>query len=140
MPIELLKGLHEEISELLGNHVAPRVIYNCGFRSGQYIVNDMTIKFKDLDELKDKLPELWLQMGLGIFQVEKITEYEILLSCMESSEAVALGFTGKPSCDLTSGYLAGMISTIFGKKFKCEEKLCISKGDSNCLFELLIKE
>lgn len=138
MPIELLKGIHEELSELLGDHVAPRVIYNCGLRSGRNIVNDMTITFKDIESLKITLPELWLQMGLGNFSIEKVTEKEIILICIVSNEAIALGYTGKFSCDLTCGYLAGMISTIFDREFKCQEKLCLSKGDSHCLFELSV--
>ncbi len=138
MPIELLKGIHEELCELLGDHVAPRVIYNCGLRSGRNIVDDMTITFKDTESLKIRLPELWLQMGLGNFSIEKLTEKEIILLCLESNEAIALGYTGKISCDLTCGYLAGMISTIFGREFKCEEKFCLSKGDPHCLFELTV--
>lgn len=75
-------------------------------------------------------------MGMGVFGIEKLETDRILLKCRDSNEALAMGITGKKSCDLTSGYLAGMISTIFGKEFKCEEKKCVSKGDPYCLFEL----
>ena len=68
--------------------------------------------------------------------IEKLTEDDIVLKCQESNEAMALGYTGKKSCDLTSDYLAGMISTIFGREFTCCEKKCTSKGDSFCVFDL----
>jgi predicted hydrocarbon binding protein len=136
MPIDILKGVHEELSEILGPDVASKVIYNCGVRSGKNIVKDMNINFPDLKTLCNTLPELWLQMGMGVFSIEKLTENDIVLKCKESNEAMALGYTGKLSCDLTSGYLAGMISTIFGREFSCCEKKCTSKGDSFCVFDL----
>ncbi len=136
MPIDILKGVHEELSELLGAEVASNIIYNCGLRSGKNIVNDMGIKFPDLKTLCNTLPELWLQMGMGVFSIEKLNSEELLMKCEESNEAIALGLTGRKSCDLTSGYLAGMISTIFGKEYKCEEKDCLSKGDPYCVFEV----
>ncbi len=137
MPIDILKGVHEELSEILGPDVASKVIYNCGFRSGKNIVKDMNINFPDLKTLCNTLPELWLQMGMGVFNIEKLESDEMLLKCKESNEAVALGYTGRISCDLTCGYLAGMITNIFDKEFVCKEKKCLSKGDSHCEFELL---
>lgn len=140
MPVDILKGVHDELSELLGPDVASRVIYNCGLRSGRNIVEDMNIHFRDLKTLCNTLPELWLQMGMGIFTIEKLNSNKLVLKCIESNEAVALGFTQRNSCDLTSGYLAGMLSTIFGKEYECREKKCLSKGDSYCLFELYAVE
>ena len=136
MPIDILKGVHEELSELLGADKASKIIYNCGLRSGRNIVKDMNINFPDLQTLCKTLPELWLQMGMGVFTIEKLGTDELVLKCVESNEAMALGQTGRISCDLTSGYLAGMMSTILGKKLNCEEKMCLSKGDPYCVFEL----
>ncbi len=136
MPVDILKGVHDELAELLGADVASRVIYNCGMRSGRNIVSDMNINFPDLKTLCNTLPELWLQMGMGVFTIEKLDKNDIVLKCVESNEAVALGHTGKNSCDLTSGYLAGMITQIFGKEFKCEEVNCLCNGDPYCVFEL----
>lgn len=136
MPIDILKGVHDELSELLGVDVASKIIYNCGLRSGKNIVKDMDINFPDLKTLCDTLPELWLQMGMGVFSIEKLNTNKLVLKCEESNEATALGYTGRKSCDLTSGYLAGMISTIFGKEFSCEERDCLSKGDPYCIFVL----
>lgn len=136
MPIDILKGVHDELSELLGPDVASNIIYNCGLRSGKNIVKDMNITFPDLKTLSNTLPELWLQMGMGIFSIEELSSNELVLKCEESNEAIALGVTGRNSCDLTRGYIAGMVSALFDKEYKCEEKKCTSKGDSFCLFEL----
>lgn len=136
MPVEMLKGVHEELTEVLGSETASKVIYNCGLRSGRKIVNDMNITFPDLKTLCNTLPELWLQMGMGNFKIEKLNSDKLVLKCIESNEAEAQGYTGRNSCDLTSGYLAGMLSTIFDKKFICKEMKCISNKNDHCLFEL----
>jgi predicted hydrocarbon binding protein len=136
MPVDILKGVHDELSELLGPDSASNILYNCGFRSGINIVNDMNIEFPDLETLRETLPELWLQMGIGVFQIEEIDTDHAILICDESNEAVALRYTGRKSCNLTRGYIAGMISTLLEDKFKCEEKTCVSQGDDKCTFYL----
>ena len=43
MPVDILKGVHDELSEILGPETASKIIYNCGVRSGKNIVIDMNI-------------------------------------------------------------------------------------------------
>lgn len=136
MPVDILKGVHDELSEILGSESALKILYNCGFRSGKSIVVEMNIDFPDLDTLKETLPELWLQMGIGVFHIEELEKDHILLDCAESNEAVALGYTGEKSCNLTCGFIAGMISSLLENKYKCEEKTCVSNGDEQCVFFL----
>ena len=140
MPVDILKGVHDELSELLGPDSASNILYKCGFRSGKNIVIDMNIEFPDFDTLKETLPELWLQMGIGVFQIEEIDSDHVLLKCDESNEAVALKYTGRKSCNLTRGYIAGMISSLLENTFKCEEQTCVSQGDDNCVFYLTLIE
>ncbi len=140
MPVDILKGVHDELSEILGPETASKIIYNCGVRSGKNIVIDMNIEFPDLDALSNTLPELWLQMGIGVFHIEKLDEDHVKIVCEESNEAIALGYTETKSCNLTCGYLAGMISTLLDKKFKCSEDSCTCAGDPQCVFDLTLEE
>jgi predicted hydrocarbon binding protein len=140
MPVDILKGVHEELSEILGPETASKIIYNCGVRSGKNIVNDMDISFPSLDALSTTLPELWLQLGIGVFTIEILDKDHVKIVCEDSNEAQALGYTGERSCNLTCGFLAGMLSTIFERKYRCEEKSCTSCGDSQCIFELNLEE
>lgn len=140
MPVDILRGVHEELSEILGPETASKIIYNCGVRSGKNIVKDMNIEFPSLEALRSTLPELWLQMGIGVFSIETLKKEHVKIVCEDSNEAQALGYTGERSCNLTSGFLAGMLSTILGRKFSGEEVFCISNGDSQCIFELDLEE
>ncbi len=140
MPVDILKGVHEELSEILGPETASMVIYNCGVRSGKNIVNDMNISFPDLETLSKILPELWLQLGIGVFSIEILEKDHVHIVCEDSNEAQALGYTGERSCYLTCGFLAGMFSTIFERKYKCHEDSCTSCGESLCIFDLVLDE
>jgi predicted hydrocarbon binding protein len=140
MPVDILKGVHEELSEILGPETASKIIYNCGVRSGRNIVNDMNIAFPDLETLSKTLPELWLQLGIGVFSIEILDKDHVHIVCEESNEAQALGYTGERSCNLTCGFLAGMFSTIFDRKYRCHENSCSSCGDSQCIFDLVLDE
>ena len=137
MPVDVLKGIHEELEELLGEPQASQVIYRCGFRSGKSVVKDMRIRFPDTATLTRSLPELWLQMGLGVIDIEEMRDDGMLLNCSDSNEALAQGTTGEKSCDLTSGYLAGMITTLMEARFDSVEERCASEGNGiGCLFRL----
>ena len=140
MPIDVLRGIHEELQEHLGMIEASQLIYRCGYRSGNSVVKDMNIEFPDKETLSKSLPELWLQMGLGVIDIEKMETDEILLHCQESNEAVAQGNTGKKECDLTCGYLAGMMTTIMDSEFECVEERCVSEGNGGiCVYRLTRK-
>ena len=136
MPVDILKGVHDELSEILGPETASKIIYNCGVRSGKNIVNDMNIEFDSMEALSTTLPELWLQLGIGVFSIEILDKNHVNIVCEDSNEAQALGYTGERSCNLTCGFLAGMFSTIFNCNYRCDEKSCTSNGDSQCIFEL----
>jgi predicted hydrocarbon binding protein len=140
MPVEMLRGIHEELSDLLDPDIAIKVLYNCGVRSGRHVVEDMGIHFPDLKAMNHTLPELWVQMGLGVFNIQELNDHRIVLKCIESNEAVAMGYTGENSCVLTCGFLAGMISEIFNREFLCKENKCMSNGEPHCVFELITEE
>jgi len=47
-----------------------------------------------------------------------------------------LGFTGKPSCHLTTGTFAGYFEALCGAPAAVRETTCASRGDPACTFEL----
>ena len=51
-----------------------------------------------------------------------------------------MGQTGRASCDLTRGYLAGTTSALTRKRYHCVEGGCVSAGKEVCIFELNIRD
>lgn len=136
MPTDVLKGIHDELEEVLGPYIAPSILFRSGFRSGQTVVKKMGISSLDEDALEVKLPNLWIQIGLGIFELKEITNEHILVECSESNEAQALERKTQPSCHLTRGYLAGILSHALGALHTCDELECMATGKAHCTFKL----
>ena len=136
MPTDVLKGIHDELEEVLGPLIAPSILFRSGFRSGQTVVKKLGISSLDDDALEVKLPNLWIQIGLGIFELKEITDDYILVECSESNEAQALERKSKPSCHLTRGYLAGILSHALGSEHNCDELECMATGKDHCTFKL----
>jgi len=136
MPTDVMKGIHDELEEVLGPLIAPSILYRSGFRSGQAVVKKLDISELDEDTIEVKLPNLWIQIGLGIFELKEITKEHIIVECSESNEAQALDRKTKPSCHLTRGYLAGILSDARGVTHACDETDCIAMGSDHCIFKL----
>ena len=100
----------------------------------------MDVNCKTFDEISENLPNLWIELGLGLIEIHKVEEDNITVVSSESKEALAMGTTGKTACYLTSGYLAGVISSLMGAKYHCEEVECLSAGNDQCKFEIHTKK
>ncbi len=112
------------------------ILFQCGYRSGYGIARRMNLEYTSPKHLDELLPSLCLQFGLGVFDVEEAQADLLILSCPDSKEATAMGNTGKPSCWMTAGYLAGIVSWVTERRFRCKEKECLSQGDDQCRFTI----
>ncbi len=139
MPIDILQGIHDELKEVLGPIIASSILFRSGSRSGRSIVSRLGLSAMDSSTISSKLPDLWIQLGLGIFELVDQDGSRFSVRCLESNEAKALGKRDAPSCHLTRGYLAGIISSITTDEYDCIETSCISNGDNECFFELTEK-
>lgn len=140
MPIEILKDLHQDFGNLIGERLTNIILFQAGFRSGFGIIRRMDVKCETVDAISPSLPNLWIELGLGLLEVVEATPERIVVVCNESKEALAMGRTGKPSCHLTSGYLAGVISALLGQHYQCRELECLSEGDTQCKYEIVLSD
>ena len=136
LPAQALITLRDELEPLANEDVIRAIIFRYGFRSGDACVESMGINAKTPQQLKDLLPDIWEEVGLGRLHFYDDNEESIELHLGESIEGDIMGDTQRTSCDFTRGYLAGVVSSLVGKMYHCKEKKCISKGDSNCTFLL----
>ncbi len=138
MPIEILKDLHSDFGNLIGKRLTNVILFQAGYRSGFGIIQRMQVNCARAEGLHTTLPSLWIELGLGLLDIVEATKERIAVVCSESKEAMAMGETGKPSCNLTSGYLAGVVSALLGNEYGCRETECLSAGDDECKFELTL--
>ena len=140
MPTEMLKSLHEEFEALAGKQISRSILFRCGFRGGEAVTRRMKLKLTEETSVPDTLLSLWIEIGLGRLRVEEVSREEYLVYSEESTEAIAMGTTGQVECDLTRGWLAGILTTLTGRRFYCTEEACISNNDKECVYRLTTKE
>ena len=140
MPTQILKSLHDEFVELAGIDAARAILFRIGFSSGEAVTRKINIEVGGDLTLPETLTSLWIEMGLGRIIVTELPGGSLHVECDGSSEALAMGQTGEPSCDLTRGYLAGTTSALTGKRYHCTETDCVSSGHEVCVFELRIRD
>jgi predicted hydrocarbon binding protein len=140
MPTQILKSLHDEFKELAGPDAARAILFRIGFSSGEAVTKKINIEVDGDLTLPETLTSLWIEMGLGRIIVTERPGGSMHVECDGSSEAIAMGQVGEPSCDLTRGYLAGTTSALTRKRYHCTEVGCVSAGSDLCVFELTVRE
>ncbi len=140
MPTEMLKSLHDEFASLAGEKIARSILFRCGFRGGESVTKRMGLSCDNGMGIGDMLLSLWIEIGLGRLRVLEETADEILIESEDSTESIAMGKTGKAECDMTRGWLSGIVSMLTGKRFYCYEEKCASKGDKTCVYRVTVKE
>jgi predicted hydrocarbon binding protein len=139
MPAEALPTLRSEISPLASDMAVKAILFRYGFRCGEACVQSMDIDEMSAKKIKEMLPSLWDEIGLGRLGMDASESDEFTLELNESIEADANGEMDLASCDFTRGYLAGIVSYLSGKGYHCKEEECVSLGDSHCTFLLSIR-
>lgn len=137
MPTQILKSLHDEFRELAGPDAARAILFRIGYASGEAVTRKINIEVDGDLTLPETLTSLWIEMGLGRIIVSELPDNVLHVECDGSTEALAMGSTGTPSCDLTRGYLAGTTSALTDLRYHCTETQCISAGNAVCFFELV---
>jgi len=140
MPTQILKSLHDEFEELAGPDAARAVLFRIGYSSGEAVTRKINIEVNGDLTLPETLTSLWIEMGLGRIIVTEMPASVLHVECDGSTEALSIGRTGHPSCDLTRGYLAGTTSALTNRRYYCTETQCVSAGDNICFFELVLRD
>jgi predicted hydrocarbon binding protein len=136
MPIHFLKAIREEYEGLSGKEKAIDMLFSVGFRCGRTMTEKMAIEKEEDIDLAETLIALWIEVGLGRLQIHEEGEGSIIIISDDSTEAMANGIVGKPTCDMTRGFIVGIASTIMNKPYVCHEEKCYSEGDQVCKYIL----
>jgi predicted hydrocarbon binding protein len=129
---EALKSLGDELQILAGEEHAREAMDRYGFRCGEGMALRLGMGVVTVEQLKDLLPDLLLEAGLGRGGAGEVSVERIVISFEESLEAGGTGKSTEPVCHFTSGYLAGLISTLLDRRFQGDEECCRAMGDTTC--------
>jgi len=134
---DALRSLHDELQILQGDKGASALLERYGFRCGESLVQSVGYSCDNIEELKDILPGILIETGLGRAVTRKITEDEMIIEFDESVEANHLGRKEGASCNFTRGYLAGVISSMFDAHYDGIEDTCRCRGDALCVHRIV---
>jgi predicted hydrocarbon binding protein len=130
MPGSALLDLREEL-ELIEDKGASETLERYGYRAGVGLIRSLNVKADNLEQLRDMLPQIWMETGLSRIDLLEMNDNEIKAGFEESLEAAH----GR-KCDFTRGYLAGITSTLTGRRYEATEIECASAGAKRCVHVL----
>lgn len=120
------------------------IIYTASFNSSKgwfknLISNSKGSSKKDLVEM---IPRLFSLLALGDLKMvdSDLDNPRFKFTLKNSLTAEIYGESKLPVDLLVSGLLAGAMSEIFGSKFLCVEESCISCGNPDCGFNLVVEK
>ncbi len=130
MPASALKDLREEL-DLIEGTSSGETMERYGYRAGVGLLKTLGIECRNLKQAEEVLAQIWSETGLSRIHIDIITETEIVATFQESLEAEF----GR-RCDFTRGYLAGVVSSLLGRKYESTEVSCMSEGAERCVHVL----
>lgn len=138
IPGDAINSLRLELGNLLGRKLAAGVLFRFGYHCGEALAGQHVPDEAAEVSIAKLLPEIWVHTGLGsIVRVQELFEDELEVELEDSTEAVFAGTSSEPMCDITRGYLAGVVNRVMKKKFYCIEATCLSEGAPRCTFQML---
>lgn len=133
IPTDIFISIRNELNAISGEDNASRILYRAGCFCGANIVKKTKMHSAKQSDLPDVLASLWTDIGFGKLTVEEVPLLGLVIECSDSTEALALGATGKPSCDFTRGCLVGVVNTLTGTEYYATEEQCICEGEPVCI-------
>ncbi|NJL59548.1 MAG: 4-vinyl reductase [Desulfobacteraceae bacterium] len=120
----------------LGTEKADRIFYDAGKLAGCQFYNNVLEKVSDFNEFVKQLQAVLKEMGIGIFRVEKsdIENGSFVFTVSEDLDCSGLPELEYEICTYDEGFIAGLLESFTGRRFKVKEVDCWCTGDRTCRF------
>jgi hypothetical protein len=100
------------------------------------LYNKFCSGINDLNEFVASLQKLLRELGIGILRVEKadLANGSFVITVSEDLDCSGLPELDYEICVYDEGFIAGLMESFTGKKFKVKEVDCWCTGDRTCRF------
>jgi predicted hydrocarbon binding protein len=124
------------IEQELGTEKTDRIFYEAGRLAGQEFYKHILGDIKDFDTFVKQLQAALRDMGIGILRIEKadIEAGSFILTVSEDLDCSGLPELDYEICIYDEGFIAALMESFTGKKFKVKEVDCWCTGDRTCRF------
>lgn len=128
--------LRDIIETELGADKTDRVFYNAGYLAGGHFYQHMVAPVANLSDFIKKLQNVLLELGIGILRVEEedLANGRLVLTVSEDLDCSGLPELSYEICTYDEGFIAALLESFSGIKFKVKEIDCWCTGDRTCRF------
>ncbi len=133
----LMQFCFRDVMELeLGADRTDRIFFKAGYVAGKNFFDNMIGPTQDLGQFVRKLQEVLRDMGIGILRLEEeyLANGRLVLTVSEDLDCSGLPELHFEICTYDEGFIAALLESFSGKKFKVKEVDCWCTGDRTCRF------
>ncbi|MDR2339362.1 MAG: 4-vinyl reductase [Deltaproteobacteria bacterium] len=125
------------LEQRYGTEAADQIFYDAGQLAGKHFYeNALDHTPADINDLVKQLQSTLVDIGIGIFKVEKINEnLECIMTVAEDLDCSGLPELGYGVCVYDEGFISGILEAFTGIPFNVKEIDCWCTNERTCRFE-----
>ena len=134
--------LRDTIERELGTEAADRIFFNAGKLAGHELYVHVIKDAPDLPAFVIAVQEALKNLKIGIFRVEKADPEKgtFIVTVSEDVDCSGLPDLSFNICTYDEGFIAGLMESFTGKKYRVKEIDCWCTGDRTCRFTIDVME
>lgn len=124
------------IEKTHGSAEADRIFFEAGYLAGLHFYANLIGPLQDLNDFVGKLQSVLKELKIGILRIEE-TDLEkgyFVITVSEDLDCSGLPEKDFEFCTYDEGFIAALMESFTGKKFRVKEVDCWCTGDRTCRF------
>lgn len=119
-----------------GTKKTDELFYEAGKKAGEEFYKKFFAHLKDINVFVKELQKSLKELGIGIMRVEEadIERGYFVITVSEDLDCSGLPEIDFEICVYDEGFIAGLMESFTGKRFKVKEVDCWCTGDRTCRF------
>jgi predicted hydrocarbon binding protein len=134
--------LRDVLEQNYGTEVTDDLFRSAGVMAGREFYKRYCSGASDLNSLSSILRQAFIDLGIGIFRVEKADpqKLEFTFNMDEDLDCSGMPDTSDVICVYDEGFIKGILEAFSGKKFKVKEVDCWCSGSRTCRFDAKVEK
>lgn len=130
------------LEQRLGTEETDQVFREAGYLAGQSFYRNVLSETTDLDEFVNSLSSVLKEMRVGVLRVESadLDRGEFVLTVSEDLDCSGLPETGFQICTYDEGFIAALMESFAGVRFRVKEIDCWCTGARTCRFSAVAEK
>ncbi|MFA7382339.1 MAG: V4R domain-containing protein [Desulfurivibrionaceae bacterium] len=134
--------LRDVLEEELGADRADHFFYKGGYLAGRHFYTQCIAPVSELSSFVKKLQDVLLDLGIGILRLEEedLAHGRLVLTVSEDLDCSGLPELSYEICTYDEGFIAALLESFTGTKFRVKEIDCWCTGDRTCRFLATVED